>query len=199
MKYLAAWFLAVHTLSACGRPDRPTGTGSGASARRVDSLIPIEESLRRFRANAPNPDSLSGGADSREKLVRGFARAVETLDTAALRRMLLQADEFAWLYYPSSPVSRPPYELAPDLMWFRLQGESSKGATRLLAKLGGRPFRYVGHSCGPPEVQGEARIYANCAVRRVGAEGDTLAQRLFGLIIERDNSHKFVSYANRLD
>jgi len=29
--------------------------------------------------------------------------------------------------------------------------------------------------------------------------GDTVAERLFGLIIQRDGSHKFVSYANRLD
>jgi hypothetical protein len=83
-------------------------------------------------------------------------------------------------------------------MWFQLQGESSKGFSRLLAKLGGRPFHYTGHNCEPPIVQGEARLYSNCVVRRLAGR-DTVVQRLFGPIIEQDGAHKFVSYSNGLD
>ena len=145
------------------------------------------------------PEELRGGFGSREKLVRGFVRALEARDTAALRRMVLRADEFAWLYYPSSPLSRPPYELAPALMWFQIQGESERGASRLLADRSGRALGYAEHTCAPPRVEGKNRIYSHCELRRGSPAGDTLSERLFGLIVEREGSYKFVSYANRLD
>jgi hypothetical protein len=165
----------------------------------VDSAIPIDEALRRFRRDLPKPEALRGGSVSREKLVRGFVRALEVRDTVALRRMVLKADEFAWLYYPSSPLSGPPYELPPGLMWFQLQGESEKGGSRLLAERAGRPLRYVDHVCAPTRIEGQNRIHSHCELRHLTPAGDTVAERLFGLIIERNGSHKFVSYANRLD
>jgi hypothetical protein len=164
----------------------------------VDSAIPIEEALRRFRAELPRPAGLKGGYPSREKLVRAFVRGVETRDTAALRRMVMDRGEFAWLYYPSSPLSRPPYELSPGLMWFQMQGESERGASRLLGERAGEPLRYTRHACGPPRTEGELRLYPNCELRRVPPPGDTVVERLFGLIVERDGSYKFVSYANKL-
>lgn len=209
MKQAIVWLMTILAASACDRIDqgearpgasgRPAGTRLASTVRQVDSAIPIDEALRRFRRDMPKPNSLHGGFGSREKLVREFVRAVEIQDTAALRRMVLKADEFAWFYYPSSPLSRPPYELAPALMWFQLQGESEKGASRLLAERAGRPLRYVDHSCAPARVEGKNRIHSHCELRRLTPAGDTVAERLFGLIVERDDSHKFVSYANRLD
>jgi hypothetical protein len=165
----------------------------------ADSAIPIDEALRRFRADLPRAARLTGGYPNREKLVRAFVRAVEARDTAALRELVLRRDEFAWLYYPSSPMSRRPYELAPALMWFQLQGESSRGASQLLAERAGESLGYVGHACQQPRIEGENRLYPYCGLRRVTAAGDTVTERLFGLIIERGGSYKFVSYANQLD
>jgi hypothetical protein len=181
-----------------GAGDRPVSAGLASAVRHVDSAIPIDEALRRFRRDLPNPKVMQGGFGSREKLVREFVRAVEVQDTAALRGMVLKADEFAWFYYPSSPLSRPPYELAPALMWFQVQGESEKGASRLFRERAGQALGYVGHTCAPSRVEGKNRIHSSCELRRVTAR-DTVAERLFGLIIERDGWYKFVSYANRLD
>jgi hypothetical protein len=179
--------------------DRPVSTALASTVRQVDSAIPIEEALRRFRKDLPNPKALEGGLGSREKLVRAFVRALEVQDTAALRRMVMKPGEFAWLYYPSSPLSRPPYELSPALMWFQLQGESERGASRLLSERAGHALGYLGHTCAPPRVEGKNRIHPSCELRRVTAARDTIGERLFGLILERDGRYKFVSYANRLD
>lgn len=201
--------MAIFAFTACGGVDnagdrsettrRSVSTSLGSTAGHVDSAIPIDEALRRFRMNLPEPEGFRGGYVSREKLVRGFVRALEVRDTAALRRMALTSDEFAWLYYPSSPLSRTPYELAPALMWFQLQGESERGASRLLGERAGRPLRYIRHTCGPARTEGENRIHSHCELRHLSSAGDTLTERLFGLIVERDGSYKFVSYANRLD
>jgi hypothetical protein len=170
-----------------------------AQSEYVDSAIPIEEALRRFRTGLPRPAGLEEGYPSREKLVREFVRALEGRDTAAFRKMVLNPGEFAWLYYPSSPLSRPPYELSPGLMWFQLQGESEKGASRLFSERAGSPLGYLGHSCASSRVEDKNRVHPNCELHRVTAAGDTVAERLFGLIIEREGRYKFVSYANRLD
>jgi hypothetical protein len=209
LKHAIVWLLAILAASACngidqgearsGTGDPPVSTGLASTVGHVDSAIPIDEALRRFRRDLPKAEALRGGSVSREKLVRGFVRALEVRDTAALRRMVLRADEFAWLYYPSSPLSRPPYELAPALMWFQLQGESEKGASRLLAERAGRPLQYVDHTCAPARIEGKNRIHSHCELRHLIPAGDTVAERLFGLIIELNGSYKFVSYANRLD
>lgn len=208
MRDLRIWLGLIAVVAGCGTDQRGSRVSSGdslptvtlaARSGYVDSAIPIEEALRRFRAELPRPTRLKGGYPSRKKLVRTFVRAVETQDTAALRRMVMDRAEFAWLYYPSSPLSRPPYELSPGLMWFQLQGESERGASRLLADRAGEPLRYAGHTCQPPRTEGELRLYPNCELRRVSTPGDTVAERLFGLIIKHGGWYKFASYANRLD
>jgi hypothetical protein len=84
-------------------------------------------------------------------------------------------------------------------MWLMLFENSDKGIARTFAQLGGQPFGYVGYHCiDPPESQGRNRLWSQCVVRRVRAPGDTVQQRLFGSIIERDDQYKFVSYANDL-
>jgi hypothetical protein len=180
------------------------GDGQARAAERgrasvVDSAIPIEVALERFRHGMARPAGLIGGTKSREELVRGFLAALEASDTAALRRMILSKEEFAWFYYPSSRFSRPPYELPPDLLWFQMRGQTEKGASLLLSDRAGSSLGYVAHDCGSERREGENRLYGHCVLRRVTAAGDTVPERLFGLILERGGAFKFVSYANKLD
>jgi hypothetical protein len=176
----------------------PRAAAPAPPGRVVDSILPMPELLRRFRADlGPAPAALGGGAPSREALVRAFVRAVEARDTAALRRLVLSRAEFAYLYFPESPVSRPPYSAPPALAWFQLVEGSNKGGGRLLARLGGRPLGYAGHRCeGPGERQGANRVWARCTVRLARAAGDTAERRLFGSVVARGGRYKFASYAN---
>lgn len=165
----------------------------------VDSILPVEEELYRFRA-AVGGDSvtrLTGGSDSREALVRRFVKALVTDDSADFRAMLLTAREFADLVYPESPYTHPPYRQAPGLVWNQIRSPSASGLTRLVRRLGGRPLAYVGHSCASrPDRQERNTIWTGCALRLREPDGETTAHRLFGSIIERDGRFKFVSYKN---
>lgn len=171
------------------------------AARRpthVDSILPRLEALRRFQAGSREVDTLEGGASSRDALIDQFVRAVETRDMVALGRLALNRDEFAFLYYPTAPQGLPPYELAPDLLWFLLQSNGEKGLARTRESLGSRPLGFVGYRCDPrPSREGVNLVWGPCVLRwrRGNQTGDA---RLFGLIIERAGRFKFVDYGSRL-
>jgi hypothetical protein len=166
----------------------------------VDSVLPVEEELRRFRAaiGGPTATALEHGSNTRDALVRRMVSAVAAQDTASLRDMALTAREFADLVYPSSPYTHPPYRQAPGLVWMQTVTPSVSGFKRLMARRGGVRFTYVGHRCKPAaEQQGKNKLWLDCMLRLVSPERDTTTQRWFGQIIERDGRFKIVSYSNQ--
>ncbi len=164
----------------------------------VDSILPLEEALRRFRADLLETTALEGGAASRDELVRRFVRAVETRDTTALRQMVLSRAEYAWLYYPTSAFSREPYYQMPQLNWFLNVASSEKGITRVVTRHGGRTLGFAGYQCpDSARTDGGLSFWDGCLVT-FEHEGDSRRMRLFGSIIERGGRYKFYSYANDL-
>jgi hypothetical protein len=194
---------AVAVLWACRPAPEASARTSGTAtttAGVVDSAIPREEALRRFRQGIPPVDTLTGGADSRDALVRGFVAAVEQADTATLRRLLMTRQEFAWIYYPDNPQGLPPYDLSPGLLWFLLDNRGAIGLSHLMQERVGTPLRYVRYQCDSlPSMEGENRVWGPCVIARRQAGGDLLLERLFGPILERRGRFKFVNYANKLD
>ena len=165
----------------------------------ASSAEPHEAELRDFRAElGAAPETLSGGSPSARALVHRWVRAVQAADSAELRRMAITRAEFAYLYYPSSPIARPPYDLPPALMWLQLESNSGKGVRDVLRKRARAPLWMVDFACDLPDTQGRNRIHGGCHVQRRTAQGDTLTERLFGAILERDGRFKFLSYSSRL-
>lgn len=165
----------------------------------VDSILPVEEEVRRFRdaVGGQQVTALAGGSRSREALVRRFMKALAADDSAELRTMELNAREFADLVYPESPYTHAPYRQSPALVWNQIQNPSASGFTRLVRRLGNQPLQYLDHSCDvKADPQGRNLIWTNCSVRLTSPNGGTTKHRLFGSIIQRDGSFKIVSYRN---
>ena len=173
----------------------------------VDSILPVEEELRRFRLallesrtssgrDVEEATALTGGTRSREALVRRFITALATRDSSAFNEMAITPWEFAYLVYPESPYTRAPYRQSPALVWNQIRNASSSGLARLLRRIAGTRLGYVSHSCTRTERQGANVIWTDCTVRLVDRNLDTTHQRLFGSIIERNRTFKFVSYSN---
>jgi hypothetical protein len=163
----------------------------------VDSFVPPEEALRRFRAPlGPAPTRLAGGEAGRERLARAFVRAVAARDTAALNRLLLSRAEFAWLYYPSSALRAAPYELDPQMAWYQLRTQSEKGIARVLDRMGGDAFVYRGLDCPPAPRRERANLVWDGCVLRYALDGQAQRRRLFGGIVARAGAYKFVGYGN---
>ena len=157
----------------------------------------LDDKLTMFRQGLMRPEALSGGAPTRETLIRRFVAAIEHRDTAAVRAMVVDRAEFAWLYYPSSAYTRPPRLQEAPLAWFLMVENSQKGITRAFNRLGGSGVSYRGHQCdAAPAIETRNRFWRGCVVTVRGAESRGLTLRLFGSIIERDGQFKFLSYAN---
>jgi hypothetical protein len=192
------WSGLLVGLAACGGPDvraEPPEAG-----RVVDSILPREEALRRFREKLSPVETLTGGRESRDSLVAAFVRALASADTAAIAGLAVSRSEFAYLYYPTAAMGRPPYDLEPGLLWFMLTTHSDQGLARALQLYGGKPMSLIDYDCGTGrQREGDNTVYGPCVVRWRNGSGDTLSVRLFNQMLERGGRFKFLSYGNRLD
>ena len=190
--------LLTAAASACGG-GAPADSASAAADRgtAVDSVLPMDVAFQRFRAGLPRPESLRSPIRDRDTLVARLIRALEQGDTTAFEAMALDRAEFAWLYYPTAKVAKPPYELPPGIAWMQLREGGRKGVVRALRELGGRPLDFRGYRCDPEsEAEGENRLWTGCVVT-VSPRGMRPAPlRLFGKILERDGRFEVISYAN---
>jgi len=201
----AALIATVALLAAACNRDRPAAAetaidSASHTAQHVDSVVPREVSIERFRQGTRQVTSFTGGAKSRDALVKAWVKAIEAADTVALKKMLINRDEFAWLYYPTASQGLPPYDLTPSLLWFMTDGQTTKGLRRLLEERAGKPLHFIGYSCDPkPTAEGENTVWGPCEIRQLRAPGDTVQERLFGLMVERGGEWKFLSYKGRFD
>ncbi len=181
------------------RATAPAATLAKASApsRVVDSILPIEEHLRRFRATLAPVESLAGGAGSRDSLVAAMVRATAAGDTLSLRGLLLTKAEYAWLYYPAHIYAATPYELDPATFWMMIGANGEKGLTRLLRQRAGQKLSLRAYQCEASKaLHPPAREWNHCSLQLV-LGGEERAEQLFGSIVELDGRFKIVSYANQ--
>lgn len=165
----------------------------------VDSILPMDEQLRRFRADLGAPvDSLRNAQPSINALVRRWAAAVSARDTSTLNALLLDRAEFAWLYFPGSKLSKPPYEAPPQLLWAQILANSEGGAQQLLKRFGGARLDIVSVNCAAPtDTTANSIVHSACEVRGRTSAGE-VREKLFGSIVEHNGQFKFLGYANSL-
>ncbi|MHB1096704.1 MAG: hypothetical protein ACYC3F_11095 [Gemmatimonadaceae bacterium] len=213
-------FIVVLTIAACRGGDDATPASDAGAAQRadslararqdsinraspgyiVDSILPVEEEIRRFRTAIGGSalTRLGESSASREALVARLAAAVAASDDRALGQTVVTAREFIDLVYPESPYTKPPYRQAPGLVWTLIHEPSESGRRRLLARLGGKPLTVSRVVCdGTPDVQGRNRLWRDCTVRYSSGSEMEHDGRLFGSILERDGRFKFMSLANQ--
>lgn len=155
--------------------------------------------LRRFQAGLLPATSLRETESTREALTRRYLDALGRFDTSALRDMHITRAEYAYLYFPSSKMMSPPYDLPPDVAWMLHTSESNKGVVNVLRRFGGTRLELQGVRCpGEPLREGPNVVWRDCVVRYRGqgaAEGE---RPLFAAILERAGQFKFFSYATPL-
>lgn len=191
---------AIALVAACDRPSSDAGGGRSAlsdspRAGVIDSILPPEEALRRFRAGSDRVERFTG-ATSRDDLVERFIRAVAARNVTALDSLRVTRAEFAWLIYPELAMSQPPYRQPPDIAWLLLEAGSNSGASKMIRNAD--RFALLGYECpDAAEMEGRVGVTAGCVVRvREGTAEKTL--RLFGKVVQLDGRWKFLSLGNSL-
>jgi hypothetical protein len=198
VRTIAALVLSAALVLGAACADSAAESPGSAPQSQGGSPLGIDSALALFRAGLEPIAELSNAAPSIDSAVVRFARMVERRDTAAMRAMVMNRREYGYLYYPTSPYTRPPTIQEPGLNWFLHLQNSEKGATRLLDRFGGRPLTISRHECkGPPRSEGDNRLWDDC-VQRIVQGRDTVVLRLFGGIYERGGRFKIFSYSNDL-
>jgi len=147
--------------------------------------------MRRFR-NGLTPVGALGGPSSREELLDRFLSAFGRGDSAALRALTITRAEFAWLVYPESRLSRPPYRQPPEIAWLTLRLANDAGLRKLLGRA--PAMRPLGVRCPESaEAEGGMRVTTGCTVL-VREEGSARPVRLFGRLVELDGRWKIVAF-----
>lgn len=199
-------------VALCGCADRAPHTPADSQAAHVaqvaaaggvvDSIHTMTEWLHRFRKGMSPPDSLRHAAGSRDALVRTWLTAVSRRDTSTLNALVFDRAEFAFLYFPTSPMASPPYEAPPQLLWGQILASSNAGVTKMLRQFGGRMLSDPIVSCPDGSREGDNTTWTRCRLRftvQDSAQRATHASgQFFGTIVERGGRYKFLGYANRL-
>jgi len=207
----AATFVCLLTACRAETPKPQTPMTSADSQRQhiaevvaaggvVDSILPIAVQIERFREGLPSPgDTLRSASPTRKALIDRWAKALAKSDTADLRAMVIDRAEFAWLYYPGSAMSLPPYEAPPQLLWGQIMASSNEGARGLAKRFEGKPLTVRSVTCPQkPSIEGKNFLHQRCSVSVVSGGVVVDEGRLFGTIVERDGRFKFLGYANSM-
>jgi hypothetical protein len=199
--------LAVVALAAaCDRPSSEHEGGRSRSEAQdraaratpgyvVDSALPPAELLRRFRAGIDSIPTTLNGPGSREALVKQFFVALERRDIREVQSLVVDKAEFAYLVFPDSRQSLPPFNQSPEIAWLLMQSSSNKSLGRLLQRAGGGQVRYLEHSCATTERDGLMWVHGACTVR-VFVSGQYVTRQLFGAIVEHGGRYKLLSFDN---
>lgn len=189
---VAAAIAAVTLLGAsCDAPQDHDVAPARPPGYIVDSILPPEEALRRFRAGVESVAVLDGPS-SRAELLRRVRYAITRSDTAALRALAVNRAEFAYLIYPQSRLSRPPFRQPPEIAWMMLQQASDGGLRKLLSRA--PTMTPLAATCpDSAQVEGAMRTISGCSIR-VQTPDNVRDMRLFGRIVELRGRWKVVGY-----
>jgi hypothetical protein len=188
----------VATLAACEPADSPPRSAAAHGDSGVLRSRSVDSALAAFRSGLGATDSFAFAAPTRDSVVRLFLDALERSDTVALARLHLSRAEFAYLVYPGSRFARAPYRQPPDVTWMLVIERSNSALSRLLARRGGERLRDARYRCSDrPDQEGHSRYWGGCRVHYRRANGDTVTERLFSSVVERDGRFKIGSYANQ--
>jgi hypothetical protein len=176
---------------------KPAASSSTAAGVVVDSALPMPVLLDRFRHDLAKVETLRSDITTRDALVKRVVAALAAGDTAALERTAVNAREYAWLYFPTARVAKPPYEVPPALAWFQVQEKNRRGVLRALRELSGHRVTIESYHCdSEPTVEDQNRVWTGCAVTLVRDTERMVDLKIFGAILERDGRFEVLSYQN---
>lgn len=164
----------------------------------IDSVFPPDEAIRRFQATVagPAPARLVGGARDPETLLRRYWSALVAHDTVAVRTLVVDHAEFAYLYFPeSAPFASG---MQPAAAWILYESQTGRGLSRAFRAATDRREPVASTVCREQgRDEGKGRTFGPCGVvLRTAQRSDTLW--IAATLLRRDGVVKFLGLDNAL-
>lgn len=140
---------APRALSPATVPLAPMGAEPGASVLDgVESPDRVRDdeadAVRRGkRVVGPISNELSGGFASAEDLARAILKSTRANDTQGLHALRVSDREFAAIFWPEFPQSRPATNVQAEDAWFFHDASCHDGVNETISEFGGRDLELI--------------------------------------------------------
>jgi hypothetical protein len=157
--------------------------------RRPDPEI---EAVRRGKRDVgPISSELGGGFGNAEDLARAILDAIRQNDKHALHGMRVTQREFATIFWPEFPQSRPSTNLQAEDAWFFHDASCHDGVSEAISAYGGRELQLVevGSNVGRMDFT-NFDLYDGIVIDVVDPTGETISIREAITFAERNGVWK---------
>lgn len=157
---------------------------------------PESLSVARGRRDAkPVSMELGGGATSERGLVALLLAALGARDGSALQALRVTKPEFATIFWPEFPQSRPITNITLDDAWLMQIAQNASGANRALSGFGGKQLEFIRVDHDPPVPYTNFTMCSNVRiVTRDTSTGEEDVLRFAPSFVERHGRFKVLVY-----
>jgi hypothetical protein len=143
----------------------------------------------------PIDEELGGGFESAEDLARSILSAVRAGDTQALHRLRVSNREFANIFWPEFPQSRPATNLQANDAWFFHDGACHDGVSEIVSAYGGRELELVQLHCRKGRLDyRNFDLYDDIVIEAVDSRGERISIPWASTFAERNGRWKVYMY-----
>ncbi len=199
---------AEHTSSTLAMfpPDGPTAPAPNVSAPRRSPLErspgyyppndPESLSVARGRRDAkPVSMELTGGASSEKGLVALLLAGLSARDGATLQALRVTKSEFATIFWPEFPESRPITNITVDDAWEMQIAQNASGVNRAISGFGGKQLELVRVDHDPAALYTNFKMVSNVRiVTRDISTGEENVLRFAPSFVERHGRFKVLVF-----
>jgi len=147
------------------------------------------------RVAEPIADDLGGGFASAEELARSILSAVRSNDSQELHRLRVSNREFARIFWPEFPQSRPATNLQADDAWFFHDGACHDGVSEIVSEYGGRELELVQLHCKKGRLDySNFDLYDDIVIEAVDSRGERVSIPWATTFAERNGRWKVFMY-----
>jgi hypothetical protein len=147
------------------------------------------------RVVGPISEDLGGGYDSAEDLARAILTAVRANDTKALHSLRVSNREFARIFWPEFPQSRPATNVQADDAWFFHDASCHDGVSEIVSEFGGRDLELFEVQCKKGRLDyTNFDLYDDIVIEAVDSRGERISIPWATTFAERHGKWKVFLY-----
>jgi hypothetical protein len=195
---IAGWLgsLLVPLVSLLGVPgcnhasDLPASEGPARA--RIDADTGRGYEIPRL---PPEKLRLSGAAEGMDGLLRTVERALAERDSTRLEDLMVTAQEFRDILFPSFPAAHPPINADFETVWLLQASDSRRGLRRLLRDYGGKKVRILAIRFENPHQDFVNFVLDETSRVDLEVDGERRENvKLFGSVFHIGEQYKLLSY-----